>query len=106
MWKKFSKNCRPLFKEKDIETLAAKRARTSGECSDAIDACVESIQFPKFLQSKALHLKAQFRTILCDALIDDKEQNKSNEWYFIRDQRQIHLVADIPTCIIRKCNLI
>merc|ERR1711963_796260 len=78
---------------------ATKRARTSEEYSDTIDAFVESIQFPKFLQPKALHLKAQFRTILCNAVIE-KEQTKSNEWYLIRDQLDIHLVTDIPNCVI------
>jgi len=54
---------------------------------------------PDFFESKQLHLRAQIRQLLCDALVEKEDVNQ-NEWYMIRDNQQIHLVNQIPVCLI------
>ena len=57
------------------------------------------LKLPDFFESKQLHLRAQIRQLLCAALVEKKDVNQ-NEWYMIRDNQQIHLVNQIPVCLI------
>ena len=66
------------------------------EYDDAIDNCVNSIEFPDFLQSKALHLRAKIRQVICE-VVQREEKPETGEWYVIRDQQQIHVVNEPKT---------
>ena len=70
--------------------------RPKVEYDDAIDNCVNSIEFPDFLQPKALHLRAKIRQIICE-VVQRENKPETGEWYVIRDQQQIHVVNEPRT---------
>ena len=66
------------------------------EYDDAIDNCVNSIQFPDFLESKAFHLRAKIRQLFCE-VVQHENELETGEWFVIRDKQQIHVVNEVKT---------
>ena len=73
------------------EQPPAKILRREPDYLDEIDSCVESIQFPAFLDDKLLHIKASIRQLLCDSRVERKEVEP--DWYFVRAGGEVHLVT-------------
>ena len=96
VWRQFSKGAYC------IQNLAILSTSKYIVCLKNFQAKLEvysDLKLPDFFESKQLHLRAQIRQLLCAALVEKKDVNQ-NEWYMIRDNQQIHLVNQIPVCLI------